>query len=300
MNVDNKPLIPYGWLRALLYLVVSVVLMMAALMLSGIMMNATGGDDVIQQGEESISSFLRTYLVIAFVFIGVALLMRRFIDRQSAVSLGFQWKGFQKQGITGFFLALLILSTGAIVLVLLQYLYFTGVSVNAVKLGSGMLLFILVAFTEEIAFRGYVLGNLLQSTNKWVALTITAFVFALFHFTNPGGNNWLPMVNIFVAGYLLGINYIYTRNLWFAIFLHFSWNFFQGPVLGFEVSGFAASGLLQQTLKGPALFTGGDFGFEGSVVCLALNVITCICLWRYYEKAKPATPDRLSSTINAR
>ena len=30
-----------------------------------------------------------------------------------------------------------------------------------------------------------------------------------------------------IAGLFLGINYIYTRNLWFSIFFHFSWNFFQ-------------------------------------------------------------------------
>jgi membrane protease YdiL (CAAX protease family) len=253
----------------------------------GVTVLTNAGTEVIEKGEQSIKSLLLTYTIMSLVFVGFALLMKRFVEKQTIVSMGFQWKGHGSQAASGFFLALLILCTGSVILVLLKYLFFTGVQVDAGNLLYSLLLFMIVAFTEEIAFRGYILNNLMQSTNKWVALTITSVVFALFHFTNPSGDGLLPMLNIFVAGFLLGINYIYTRNLWFAIFLHFGWNFFQGPVLGYEVSGFAASGLFQQAMKGPALLTGGDFGFEGSLVCLILNILACIGLWRYYEGRDP-------------
>jgi membrane protease YdiL (CAAX protease family) len=287
MTTGNKPLIQFGWLRALIYVLITMALLSVTLVVSGVIISASGGKEVIEEGETSIQNFLVTYSLISIIFIGLAFLMKRFINRQPISDMGFQWNGYKSQAAAGFFLALLLLCSGTMILVVLKFLFFTGVEVNASNLLYSLLLFIIVAFTEEIAFRGYILNNLMQSTNKWVALTITSVAFALFHFTNPGGDNILPMLNIFVAGFLLGINYIYTKNLWFAIFLHFGWNFFQGPVLGYEVSGFAASGLFQQTMKGPAILTGGDFGFEGSLVCLIINSIACILLWLYYTAREP-------------
>jgi uncharacterized protein len=283
MTTENKPLIPFGWLRALLYVLIAFTFSILTLVLSGVAAVENAGTQVIEDGEQSIINLLYTYTGFSVIFIGFALLMKKFADRQSIGSMGFYWKGYSNQASAGFFLALLILCTGSIILVILKFLFFTGVELNAANLLYSLLLFIIVAFTEEIAFRGYILNNLMQSMNKWAALTITSIAFALFHFTNPSGNEILPMLNIFVAGFLLGINYIYTKNLWFAIFLHFSWNFFQGPVLGYEVSGFDASGLFQQTMKGPVLLTGGDFGFEGSLICLILNTIVSILLWRYHS-----------------
>jgi membrane protease YdiL (CAAX protease family) len=280
---EKKPLISYGWLRAFLYVVISAISMLAALIVAGVVVGLTAGKDVVENGEDSIIEFLFTYCIIALLMIGFAFLFRKLIDRQSILSLGFHWKGFLNQAISGFFIALLLLSVGSLILVLFKFLFFTGVELHIGDLIYSVLLFVIVSFTEEIAFRGYILNNLMQSFNRWVALTISAAAFALFHFTNPGGDNILPMLNIFVAGYLLGINYIYTKNLWFAIALHFAWNFFQGPILGYEVSGFAASSLFQQTLKGPALLTGGDFGFEGSLICLILNTTASVLLWQYYS-----------------
>jgi hypothetical protein len=129
----------------------------------------------------------------------------------------------------------------------------------------------LVSFTEELICRGYILNNLMQSMNKWLALALSSLVFAAFHSANPDVSI-MSIINIYIAGLLLGINYIYTRNLWFSIFFHFVWNVFQGPVLGYDVSGLHLPGMLQQTLNGPDLLTGGPFGFEGSLICPLLTL----------------------------
>ncbi len=72
--------------------------------------------------------------------------------------------------------------------------------------------------------------------NKWVALLITSVLFALFHEANPDVSVF-AIINILFAGILIGLNYIFTKNLWFGICFHFAWDYFQGPVLGYEVSG---------------------------------------------------------------
>ena len=86
---------------------------------------------------------------------------------------------------------------------------------------SSFLLMALVAFTEELVFRGYLLNNLMQSINKKTALFASAFIFAAAHSFNPAFNQ-TALINILLAGLLLGINYIFTRNLWFGILLHLS------------------------------------------------------------------------------
>lgn len=113
----------------------------------------------------------------------------------------------------------------------------------------------LVAFAEELVFRGYILNNLLQSMNKWTALIISSLLFTLFHLSNPD-ISLLALLNIFLSGLMLGINYIFTKNLWFAILLHFSWNFYEGPILGYKVSGLTLESLLQQELTGNPILTG--------------------------------------------
>ena len=108
--------------------------------------------------------------------------------------------------------------------------------------------------------------------NKYLALLISAVLFALIHGLNPN-LSFLSMLNLIIAGLALGISYIYTKNLWFPIFLHVSWNYFQGPIFGFEVSGMDAASIIKQNVTGNDIITGGDFGFEGSILLTGLLFI---------------------------
>ena len=42
------------------------------------------------------------------------------------------------------------------------------------------------------------------------------------------------MTELFAAGFILGISYTFTKNLWLPTFFHFGWNLFQG-LFGFEI-----------------------------------------------------------------
>lgn len=292
MSTDNNPLIQFGWLRVLLYTLFSLLLVFGFSLMIGLIAVASGKTATTTNEDQSLLPFIAYYSVVAIVLIGLAFLFRRFIDRQTILSMGFHWKNYRNYAAAGFFLGILLLCIGCIILVMMRLLFFTGVELSLSNLLFSLLLFVIVAFTEEIAFRGYILNNLMQGMNKWIALTISAVLFALFHSSNDNVSI-IALLNIFVAGFLLGINYVFTKNLWFAILLHFSWNFFQGPILGFEVSGFAASGLFQQAMKGPDLLTGGDFGFEGSAICLFINTIASVILAYYYSKTSSTPPAAL-------
>lgn len=123
---------------------------------------------------------------------------------------------------------------------------------------AGFLLYVFVALTEELLVRGYVLSNLMDSMDKYWALVISSVIFSILHGGNPSFG-WLPALELFLAGILFGIPYLYTQNLWFPIALHFSWNFFQGTVLGFKVSGQEHYSVIQLAYESENLWNWGKF-----------------------------------------
>ncbi len=280
--MNKKVLLEKGWLRVLIYLIIAFVCTIPIGLLA-YEFNSTNTvkNDVYKVTEplQLLSIYLSSNVGLVFaVFV-----CRKLIDKKTIMSLGFSVRNFVNDGLAGFFIAVLILCIGSLILVSFNYLSFTGYGFSIENLLLQLLLFVLVALVEELIFRGYILTNLMDSFNKWIALVISAVIFTLFHAVNPN-INFIAIISLLVAGVLLGLNYIYTKQLWLAIFLHFGWNFFQGPILGFEVSGIKTTTVLQQTLVGPSIFTGGSFGFEASIICIFLELLTIVFLWQFYEK----------------
>jgi membrane protease YdiL (CAAX protease family) len=143
--------------------------------------------------------------------------------------------------------------------------------------------FVLVALNEELVARGYILQNLALATGLPLAAILSSLLFALAHLANPGASP-VAVVGLFFAGALLAAGYLATSRLWMPIGLHLSWNFFQGPVFGFPVSGFAAPSLLAVEPVGPEALTGGRFGPEASLVGILAELIGIFLIWLWSRK----------------
>jgi membrane protease YdiL (CAAX protease family) len=258
-----KPLIPFGWLRTIIFLGVYLALMTLL-------------------GKLQLDFYSR-YTLICIASLAWMVAASLLIDRHPFSALGFQWRGFEIHAAVGFSMAIAILGTGTCLLVALGQLNWMDVQFNGQSFFLAVGTMLLVALAEEAVFRGYVLRNLMQSTAAIPALFTSAALFAIFHGANPNVG-WLPLVNVFIAGLLLGINYLFTKNLWFGIALHFAWNFVQGPVLGFSVSGLEIPSLLTQSIGKNNLLTGGGFGFEGSLINTMLCCIAILVLALDYRK----------------
>jgi membrane protease YdiL (CAAX protease family) len=275
------PLIKQGWMRA--------VLLFVAFVSAGLLAGIAGGLFRLSSADSAAAdqTLLNSVTLALFIFelVGLALtiIFCRYIDRRPVKSLGFQWQTFQPDALTGFCLGLALLGAGSLVLLATHNLEWTDVHFAATDLFTGLVLMILIAFTEEMVFRGYILNNLMESMNKWAALGVSAVLFTFAHGSNPG-ITFIAVINLVLAGLLLGINFIYTRNIWFAICFHFSWNFLQGPVLGYEVSGLPLQSVLQPSFQGPWWLTGGSFGMEGSFVATGLLLFSLLLLYVAYEK----------------
>ncbi|MCM0324089.1 CPBP family intramembrane metalloprotease [Bacteroides fragilis] len=220
----------------------------------------------------------------------VTLLIMQFLDHRPFSDLGFSLKGRGKDILYGFLMAVLIYAIGFAVCLLTGQIEVVGVHFHWSDLLLSGLFFAMVAIVEETMVRGYILGRLLRTRlNKFISLFISSFLFALLHLMNPNVA-FLPMLNLVLGGLLLGAAYLYTRNLWFPISLHFFWNWIQGPVLGFEVSGnrFCET-LFSLRLPANNLINGGAFGFEGSLVCTALaTLFTLLIIW-WFERLSQKT-----------
>jgi len=95
----------------------------------------------------------------------------------------------------------------------------------------------------------------------------------------------MAFVDLVLAGIMLGAFFLYTKNIWMAVGLHFGWNFFQTH-LGFNVSGLDSYSLIETTIVDRNILNGGDFGFEGSILSTLAQVITLSLLFYFYKQKK--------------
>lgn len=241
--------------------------------------------------QQTIDAFFTLFGTVLLVWI-----FAHFIDKIKLYELGFYPKDAWRQLALGFVLGIILLGLGFITLLFFDQILWKYTNLVLKDLLIEICLFILVAFSEELLSRGYVLKNLMQSLGKGWALIISAFMFSLFHILNPDFT-WIGFCNIVLAGILLGLPYIYTRQLWLPIGLHFSWNFFQGPIFGFNVSGQAINTLIGQTRVTDTIWNGGKFGFEGSVICTLMQIIAIVGLWWYYHQKEAVSSEAVAPEV---
>jgi len=154
-----------------------------------------------------------------------------------------------------------------------------------------------VGVTEEALCRGYLIPNLTETLGftRWskrvilgVAIVISSVLFSAHHIVNPNFSLG-SFVGLTVNGVLLALGFVLTGSLALPIALHFAWNFFQGSVFAFPVSGDReAASLLITSLGGPDLPTGGPFGPEAGLVGIAASLIGIILVFAYTQKWRRA------------
>ena len=219
--------------------------------------------------------FLGT-LIVLYIF-------TRWVDKIPLIDIGLQTDRLPKDFFKGLLLGFLPIATGFIILYSTGLIRNVSLHFDAVKLVFLFLTFVFVAFNEEAFLRGYVLRNLMLISNKYVALIISALLFAMMHLFNDY-IDWIGFTNIFLAGILLGLSYIFTKNLWFPIGVHLAWNFAQS-IFGFNVSGHKTYSLLQYDLSDKLTWlSGGKFGFEASALSLFFLVIMIGIVYVMFRK----------------
>jgi membrane protease YdiL (CAAX protease family) len=163
-------------------------------------------------------------------------------------------------------------------------------------LGLGFALFVLVALWEENLFRGFLFQRLVDGLGAWPAQVILALLFAQAHWGNPGMHGatkaWATL-DIALAAVFLGLAYLRTRSLALPIGIHLGWNWTQGNVLGFGVSGTSVQhGWVHPVFQGkPEWMSGGAFGLEASLFGVLAVLVGILLLWWWQGSAGARAAD---------
>jgi membrane protease YdiL (CAAX protease family) len=158
----------------------------------------------------------------------------------------------------------------------------------AVAIVRPVIVFVVVGITEEVLSRGYQLRNLAEGMNFppvgphgaiLIAWLVSSSLFGLLHVANPN-STWISTSYLMLAGIFLGLGFVLTGRLGLPIGLHITWNFFQGSVYGFPVSGndFVSTSATFVAIEqhGPELWTGGAFGPEAGLIGIVAILLGCL------------------------
>ncbi|WP_455442127.1 CPBP family intramembrane glutamic endopeptidase [Streptococcus parasanguinis] len=227
---------------------------------------------------------LFSFVIILFLF----MFWVKVIEKNALSSLGFVKRNWLKYLAWGILLSLL--QMGVIALVY-QVSGIGSFVLNELSLEP--LLFILGLFpfwllqggTEEVATRGWLLTRIAAKTNLPLAIAISSSLFGILHMGNAGVT-FLSILNIILDGVLAGLLFIYTDSIWLVVAQHGTWNYVQGNLLGFQVSGTSAdASIFSFTMgDGPDWLTGGAFGAEGSIITTLVLLVSLVIVYRLGER----------------
>ena len=287
--ITNTPRIKHGWLRAVLFFI-SFFIFVSLFDLVGIAIVSFMTEYSFKEYITDTALLMENKMMLLMMvcqLVGTLFtvwLFQRYINREPFSSIGIEFNGYEDDFIFGLLIGFGLIVTGFGILIIFNFISISSLQFSFIDQLFYLCLFAVVSLNEEIAMRGYILQNLSSSFNKYIALAMSSLVFMIMHIGNPNMSA-IPLFNLFLAGLFLGIYCIHRKNLWFPIGAHFTWNYFQGPVLGFEVSGNEVNSLFIQRLDGSDLITGGQFGFEGSIILTTFMIIGIIYLDRRFSSA---------------
>jgi len=218
---------------------------------------------------------LLSVLIVAIIVLSVYINLYRYYEKRKISE--FSTGKLVKYLSTGILLGFVLQSLTIVVIYLNKGLLI--ISVNSMAYLIPSLTMVTAAIFEEVLFRGIIFRITEEKLGSYIALAISAIIFGAIHLVNPNSTLVSGLAVAIEAGLLLGAAYIYTRNLWFPIAIHFAWNFTQSGIYGASTSGHAITkSLLTTKIGGSPMISGGQFGPEGSVQALIFCLTATIIL----------------------
>ena len=273
----DEPRLRAGWrllIQLIIYLFLGIVVFITAVFLG------------FEPGSSSFA-FLLEQVLNLIVYTGSVFIARRWLDKRSFESLGLKLNQLTLVDVLmGIGIAFMQMGFIYILMLWLNWLTFEGFAWQFDPLGvviKGVLTFFVafmfVGWNEELFSRGYHLQTIASGTSLFWGVIISSAVFGALHIANPSAT-WTSTTGIFLAGIFFAYAYIRTKQLWLPIGLHIGWNFAEGVVFGFPVSGLENMyKLIRIQVTGPEIWTGGAFGPEAGLIVLPALVIGTVLIY---------------------
>lgn len=207
------------------------------------------------------------------------------IEKRSLRSIGFSKGNGFSSTLKGLLFGFLMFSAVVAIGMLLGQFRFEGYDMSSLILVIPyFILFAIQCFSEEMCARGWTMTYFFKRHSIFLAMVINCIVFALPHLLSPG-IDLLSIVNIFIVGMVFAVMFLRFDNIWVCGGVHTAWNFSQGIILGFNVSGYTTPSIMKFSQVGQNLINGGAFGPESSLITTAVFIISLI-IAVYYPNRK--------------
>lgn len=238
------------------------------------------------------AEFLATSATLAAAIIAGSALLSS-LDARRTGALGFAWtRQTPRELIQGLALGGGGIVAAVVIMLAIGALRYSGDDGTAAGWVGTMLWHLLVftvaAAAEEAVFRGYAFQALARGFGGVPAVVVTSALFALAHARNPNVGTF-ALLNIFLAGVMLGAAYLKTMSLWFATAVHTGWNWAMASLFDLPVSGIAMfdAPLYEPRVTG-GWVSGGAFGPEGGLVgTLGFAAMLAALLWLMHLRVAP-------------
>ena len=218
----------------------------------------------------------------------IATAVMALLERRSVLFYGFGGSGRAVRFISGIVWGFVAITAVVLVLRHLGYLSLDGRTMGgALALKYAVLwgvVFLCVGLCEESMYRGYVQFTITRGIGFWWGALIFAAVFGFIHSSNAGESP-VGLFGAGAVGLIFCLSLWYTGSLWWAVGFHAAWDWGQSYFYGTADSGLIAKGhLYGEHPVGPALWSGGATGPEGSVIVLPLLAIIALLMWAWWGR----------------
>jgi len=256
----------------------------------------SGGESSGDSGSDPFKSLV-ALVITGLIYFVVTIAAAKLLDRRRFSDYGLRWNTqWRRDLLFGLILGGLLMGGIFVIELAMGWITIEGVffSLLPFPFAVAFLFFLfqmaLVGTYEELVFRGYQMKNIAEGLNfsplsgrtaLFVAWILSSVAFGLIHAFNPGAT-LSTTIRITLAGVFLALPFLLTGELALSVGVHIAWNFFQGNVFGFPVSGLTMfrTTIFNTVQGGPELWTGGDFGPEAGLLGLiAIIAGSLAMLW---------------------
>lgn len=214
-----------------------------------------------------------------------------FFEKRQFWTIGLERKQALYYYLRGLLVGVLMLASAVGISAALGYIAFeegNPQTQGIAALGGVLIIFLgwmVQGAAEELLTRGWLLQIIGSRYHPVIGIFLSSLLFALLHGLNPNAS-LIGLINIFLFGIFAALYTLYEGGLWGIFSIHSAWNWAQGNLFGFEVSGLEEVGNTAINLMevGPDIITGGPFGPEGgiaaTIVLLTSSVLVLIASQR--------------------
>ena len=159
---------------------------------------------------------------------------------------------------------------------------------------------IIQGFSEEFAFRGFMMMSAGTYRKPWFAVIFSAVIFGCAHLGN-NGVTVSGVLNVALFGVIMSLYMLRTDSIWGAAALHSVWNWTQGSFFGLKVSGLDTGSSVLHFVQtdSAAWMNGGSFGLEGGLGTTIVQMIVILFLLFLFPQQKAEYPEPAEASAEA-